>query len=86
MRLLQGARQGLITSLMYVAAGPNGDAQMGISGEFLTDLPYAASAAKVAFATLLTVEIEPKQQTEIDNDETPAFDWPAVPDRVRYDS
>jgi hypothetical protein len=86
MRVLHGARQGLITSLIYVAAGPFGDAQMGISGEFLADLPYAASAAKVAFGTLLTVETPPDQLTELDIDESTIFDWAFTSRRMRYDS
>jgi hypothetical protein len=84
MRLLQGVRQGLITSLIYIAAGPCGDAQMGISGEFLSDLPYAASAAKVAFGKLLTVE--PETLSELDIDESSFLNWAFSAARTRYDS
>lgn len=57
-KILDMAERGLMTTMIHIGAGPNGEAAMGICGEFAEDLEYATEACSEGFSLLVGHKIE----------------------------
>lgn len=61
-RLLELSEKGLLTSLIHIGVGPDGQAVLGIDGEVVDDLRYATELASEGFSRLLGHKIEQRTQ------------------------
>lgn len=61
-RILELSEKGLLTTLIHIGVGPEGQSYMGIDGELVDDLESATEVASEGFSRLVGHKIE--QRTE----------------------
>lgn len=61
-RILELSEKGLMTSLIHIGVGPDGQATLGIDGDLVDDLQYATELASEGFSRLVGHKIEVRTQ------------------------